>query len=309
MDPQLREAWDDVLASLPLGPESLASHPSQQPRLSTRLPGLGTRSSDAVARTAVSLAFLRAFHERLVKPLSAGEPPLTTKAVVERFVKPLATKCNCLADLLPPAAVGAPTAFVSHAWGTCHFARAQPKCRCAPGAGTFALLVDSVSDFFASAMASEVFVWLDLFAINQHDDSGSELDGGLTLEKTVTLAAHTLVVLDRGNALPLSRLWCLYEIGSTPPAKLHLLTRGYAAAELTSRFRAIDVAAASCYDSEDAPLFFDRFIRGQIERHHGTQELFEQKLKLRLLLQPVSYEADMKALLANSGATRGALTS
>ena len=300
MDRSLSDAWAVVLSSLRLGPETLASHPSQVARLRVALPGLGLRSSDAVARTAVSLAFLRAFYERLVVPLSAGEPPLTTKAVVERFIKPLTEGVSCLADLLPPAAVGVPTAFVSHAWGTCHYGAPEPACGCAPGAGTFALLVDSVSHFFASAVPEEVFVWLDVFAINQHDASGSDLDGGKTLEKTLRLAAHTLVVLDRGAALPLTRLWCLFEIGSTPPEKLHLLTRGFAAAELCARFRALDVAAASCHDAADAPLFFDSFIRGEIRRHHGSEAFFEQKLRLRLLLRPLSYDADVDALLANA---------
>ena len=208
MDPLLRRAWNDLLGGLPLRSDTLASDSSLQPRLTALHAGVSTRSSDVVAATAVSLAFLRAFHEPVVKPLSAGEPPWATKAVVERLIKPLATGCNSLADLLPPAAVGAPTAFISHAWGTCHFAAAQPECGCAPGAGTFALLVESALDFFANAVAEEVFVWLDIFAINQHDASGAELYGGLTLEKTIKEAAHTLVILDRVNALPLSRLWC-----------------------------------------------------------------------------------------------------
>ena len=58
------------------------------------------------------------------------------------------------------------------------------------------------------------------------------------------------------------------------------------------------MAKASCYDREGTD--FDGFIRCQIRQEHGSQELFEQKLKLRLLLRPTSYEADLTALLANS---------
>ena len=289
-------AWAALVAQLPLGPAQLASHPSAAPLLSISLPGLGPRSSDAVARTAVSLAFLRAFKNELVLPLLG--PNVSTKEVVERLVKPLAANEHCLASRLPAAAVGAPTAFVSHAWGTCHYGAEARACGCSPSAGSFALLVDSVSDFFAGAVETEVFVWLDVFAVDQHDETGSELDGGLTLRKTVDLAAHTLVVLERGSTLTLSRLWCLYEVGTTPPEKLQLLTRGFAPAELTAKFRGIDVAAASCWDRQDG--YFDAFIRSQIRQEHGSQELFEQKLKLRLLLRPTSYEADLKALLAKS---------
>ena len=289
---ELEPRWEALMGSLPRGPATLASHPSAEPQLSeaARLPGVGRRTSDAVARTAVSLAFLRAFHQQLVQPLCGENAGLTTKEVVERFVKPLSAGRSCLADRLPSAAVGAPTAFVSHAWGTCHASEA-------PEAGSFALLVASVSDFFANAVAIETFIWLDIFAVDQHTAQGSDLDGGRTLEKTVEAAAHTLVVLDRGTALPLTRLWCLYEIGATPPEKLQLLTRGFGAAELRHKFRSLDVGAATCWDREDG--FFDTFIRGQIERVHGSQALFEQKLKLRLLLKPTSYEADMKALLSS----------
>lgn len=293
---RLEGAWAALLAQLPLGPVGLASHPSAEPLLAVSLPGMGPRTSDAVARTAVSLAFLRAFKKQLVVPLlGAG---VTTKEVVEFVVKPLAAGQQCLASRLPASAVGVPTAFVSHAWGSCHYGVASPACGCASDAGSFALLVESVSDFFAGAVDSEVFVWLDIFAVNQHDASGSELDGGMTLRKTVELAAHTLVVLERGSTLTLSRLWCLYEVGSAPPEKLQLLTRGFAPSELTAKFRGINVAAASCYDREGTD--FDGFIRCQIRQEHGSQELFEQKLKLRLLLRPTSYEADLTALLANS---------
>ncbi len=294
---ELEARWAATLCGLVLGPTGLASHPSAVTQLSegARLPGLGRRSSDAVARTAVSLAFLRAFHEQLVKPLCSGGA--TTKEVVARLVKPISVGQNCLAARLPPAAVGVPTAFISHAWGTCH-AVEPPACVCGPGAGSFALMVESVCDFFANALPSETFVWLDIFAVDQHDTHGSDLDGGRTLEKTVALAAHTLVVLDRGTALPLSRLWCLYEIGATPPEKLQLLTRGFAAVQLRAKFRSVNVSTATCWDTEDG--FYEAFIRGQIERVHGSQTLFEQKLKLRLLLKPLSYEADLQALLANS---------
>ena len=297
-DDALELRWAALLASLPLGPEALASHPSAEPQLREdwRLPGMGLRSSDAVARTAVSLAFLRAFYEQLVLPLCVGGAQPTTKEVVERVVKPLSAGRSCLADRLPPAAVGIPTAFVSHAWGTCH-AGDSPVCACSPGAGSFALTVASVSDFFANAVPSETFLWVDVFAVDQHDAQVSDLDGGLTLEKTVALSAHTLVVLDK-SALPLSRLWCLYEIGSTPPEKLQLLTRGFAAAQVTANFLSLDVAEATCWDREDG--YYEEFIRSQIERVHGSEALFEQKLKLRLLLKPMSYEADLQALLSNS---------
>ena len=104
---RLEGAWTALLFQLHLGPDSLASHPSAEPLLAVSLPGMGPRKSDAVARTAVSLAFLRAFKEQVVVPLlGAG---VTTKEVVEFLVKPLAAGQQCLASRLPAAAVGVPT--------------------------------------------------------------------------------------------------------------------------------------------------------------------------------------------------------
>ena len=48
----------------------------------------------------------------------------------------------------------------------------------------------------------------DIFTINQHDP-GADLHGGDTLALTVKRSSAVLVVLDK-NAMPLSRLWCLY---------------------------------------------------------------------------------------------------
>ena len=57
----------------------------------------------------------------------------------------------------------------------------------------------------------------DIFVINQHkDNAGADLLGGLTLKATIEASGSVVVCLDK-DAVPLSRLWCLYEIGSTDP--------------------------------------------------------------------------------------------
>jgi len=90
----------------------------------------------------------------------------------------------------------------------------------------------------------EVFPWLDIFAINQ--DVGramAELDNGKTLARVIELSAATLVVLD-GDVFALSRLWCLYEIGSTPVHKLELLTHGAAAVDAADMAKRVDAETA-----------------------------------------------------------------
>ena len=153
---------------------------------------------------------------RTVRYESIPVEELNTNDVVELVVRPVAheTHLSYAAARFPAASVGKPTHFVSHAW-----------------ARRFGHLVRSLQAYFAGAVPAEVFVWLDIFAINQ--DTGRamvELDDGKTLARVVELSAATLVVLE-GDAFALSRLWCLYEIGSTPVHKLELLTHGTSAAD------------------------------------------------------------------------------
>jgi hypothetical protein len=231
---------------------------------------------ERVASCAVSLAFLTDFYTRCVAPLESEDEPLSTKDVVERLVKPATQAACCKFASLVPGAVRPPAAFASHAFGN-----------------PFRLLVSALEEHFMNAVAADVFIWVDIFAINQHTPS-ADLHGGRALARTIELVSETLVVLDRA-AYPLSRLWCLYEMGSTPPDKLRLLTPGIRDAELASAFRAVDVEAAQCFDDSDTAR-----IREHIMVQHGSLAAFQQMLRLRLLLRPTSYEADSAALLARS---------
>ena len=166
---------------------------------------------------------------------------LTTTDIVEMCVRPVAraTHLSYAAAKLPVGSVGPPTHFVSHAWGR-----------------LFGHLVRSLQAYFAGAVAEEVFVWLDIFAINQDDGRAmAELDDGRTLARVVEASAATLVVLDR-DAFALSRLWCLYEIGSTPVHKLELLTHDTLAADAVAMTKKVDAEAAQWYIRLWGPLTF-----------------------------------------------------
>ena len=53
-----------------------------------------------------------------------------------------------------------------------------------------------------------------------------ELNEGQTLADVIDLSRATKVVLDKDRVSPLRRLWCLYEIGSTPMDKVcHYMTQ------------------------------------------------------------------------------------
>ena len=73
---------------------------------------------------------------------------------------------------------------------------------------------------------------------------------GRTLARVVDASEATLVVLD-AEAFALSRLWCLYEIGTTPLHKLELLTNQVATAQVVAAARQVDAATAMCFSDDD----------------------------------------------------------
>lgn len=64
----------------------------------------------------------------------------------------------------------------------------------------------------------------------------SELRGGATLERTIQLSEGTVVVLDPA-AVPLQRLWCLYEITETVRAAWPSIGRQAGATHPSQRSR------------------------------------------------------------------------
>lgn len=101
-----------------------------------------------LARTAVSLAFLREFYSACVVPLEHGAGrELTVKESVELVVMPAAAARRCSWAALAPAAFGPPLAFASHAFGN-----------------PLRLLVESLEAHFRDAVKRETYVWIGAFA-------------------------------------------------------------------------------------------------------------------------------------------------
>ena len=137
-----------------------------------------------------------------------------------------------------------------------------------------------------------------------HGRAMIELDDGRTLARVVEMSAATLVVLD-ADAFALSRLWCLYEIGSTPLHKLELITHGVDTAAVAKVGREVDAEKALCFSDDDRKM-----ITKHIEDRYSSMREFTEQLRLRLLLKPLGYEADLAALrerCAGETASLGAL--
>ncbi|XRB17536.1 EF-hand domain-containing protein [Pseudoscourfieldia marina] len=206
---------------------------------------------------------------------------LYTTDLVEWVVRKVARESDMSYAAAMNAPVGAPTYFISHAWSS-----------------SFVDLVASVDAALAGAAQDDTFVWLDIFAINQNDMGGvskamQELDDGRTLARTVETARATLVVLDKERVIPLTRLWCLYEIGSTPPDKLELVTHGFAERDVTQHIRNIDAESALCFKDADKKMIHDEIVN---KFGFGSLRRFTEELKLRFLLRPMGYKADLDVL-------------
>ena len=179
---------------------------------------------------------------------------------------------------VPSEQVAPPTHFVSHAWG-----------------GTFASVVHALERYFRAAAADSVYVWLDVFAIDQRPGKAyPELDEGRMLAKVISRSEATLVVAEK-DLLPLRRLWCLYELGSTPADKVQLLTLGLKDEDIVRATADIDAEQALCFSPKD-----ERLIHGHIRERHGSLQAFSETLRLRLLLRPTEYRADIDALRRRS---------
>ena len=229
-----------------------------------------------IIQCGVSLAFLLRFTEEHVAPLGLNA---ATWEVVNHVIKPAtvppgsATGASRYAERLLRSEVGPPEVFVSHAFGN-----------------PFALVTEALRAHFSGRDPTQVFVWLDIFAVNQHEP-GSELHGGDVLPFTLEKTRETCVILDRLGSVVLSRLWCLYEIGCTSPDRLVLLPPRDA--DLTNAAATVNARSATCSKPKDTPR-----MKLRIEQSHRSLEAFSDMLRLRLFSMLPSGDLAATHLLA-----------
>lgn len=244
------------------------------------LTDLNTEQQLVAVRSGVSIAFLLSFHQRLLERFpEAGE--LTTREVVERCIQP--DTCSQGVDGAPythlphvQAHCGRPTFFVSHVWS-----------------GSFSALVALLSAATEGDDPAQVFVWLDLFAVNQNSDDGPDL---ATLNLSLRMSQRgTLVLLDGAcGTLPLSRVWCVYEVWIT------ILIRGERFVHLQDGCRVsqadwmraaqqLDINLCKAFDLEDKEA-----ILKHVEETHDV-DIMNQRLRAFFILQPLCFEGLSRA--------------
>jgi hypothetical protein len=132
--------------------------------------------------------------------------------------------------------------------------------------------------------------------IEQHDGSEQNKTDVSAFEDVINAASHgTLVVMGGPEepGKPETRAWCINEWALT--AKYHSSDGLIMPLSLEERVKlvgSLDINLAQCYFQADKDMILEK-----VKDMHGSADNFNSWLKLVLMLQPLSYKADMQRLL------------
>ncbi|KAG2439063.1 hypothetical protein HYH02_006590 [Chlamydomonas schloesseri] len=241
----------------------------------------------ATTRLGITLRGLRRLVERLRGVFGDDWESQSTADVNTKWVEVVTLERRCrlveMGEWVAAADVAPPSYFISHTW----------KNRCCR-------LLAYILNYLQDA-ADTTAVWLDILCVNQHEDTAAhQFDvAPIAFSSTVrACAAGTLVVLDREVVSPATRGWCIFEWAHTLAIHgadgLHL---HMSAADRAAVWDSIDVERSQCFKAEDKAM-----ILQQVVEHYGSAAAFDAKLKLQLLLQPLSCAADVRRLRARAAA-------
>lgn len=176
--------------------------------------------------------------------------------MTQEIIIPKTKENQCrFVDLLDEKDVGRVTYFISHVW-----------------ASPFSHLIESLEEQLQGEDDTSIFLWIDIFAVNQHGGDAMEYDLS-SLGKMVEISKATLVCLDKKGRL-LTRIWCLYEIWTTlccsggAEQRMKVLAHKIDFESLKQFFIECDVEKAQAFKQSDV----DRIL-GDIQRSTGFQEM------------------------------------
>ncbi|KAG2492079.1 hypothetical protein HYH03_009575 [Edaphochlamys debaryana] len=273
-------------AAIPPEPPPMLAEPELTPD------GLIRDQGDPLATTrlGITLRGLRRLRDTLVQEYGAEAfASMTTADVNFGWVRRVTAEAKCRlleqGSVVAAEDVAPPQYFISHAWKN-----------------RLGLLMSYVEDFLAAA-ADSVAVWIDILAVNQHEQMEQQRhDVGAFAAVVQACSAGTIVVLDIANCNPSTRGWCIFEWAHTlsahGPDGLHLFLTPFDRATV---FSTLDVAKAECQFPADKEM-----ILSVVSEQHGSPEAFNHKLRLQLLLEPLSYSVDLRRLLERSKDTQWA---
>ena len=156
--------------------------------------GIAVNSLPSTAKRCVSLSFIL----RFTKHFNLWHKK--TFEVVKEIIVPMTSNAQVAWADLPPeeslceeGEIKPPQLFLSHAWSN-----------------SWGLLVLALENYakFNNADHKKLTCWIDIFVINQHCYM-TELK---QLDDVINICANFVQVIDTTTALPLRRVWCLYEV-------------------------------------------------------------------------------------------------
>jgi len=171
---------------------------------------------------------------------------------------------------------------VSHAW-----------------ANALHLLVSTVTSFLADCDSASTYVWIDCLAVNQHATSPQNAADVASFSEVLAVSkSGTIVVVDAEAVMPAQRAWCIYEWDQTlahhGPDALHM---PLSSPQMVARaVAAINVEKAGAFSAADKAMILE-----QVVKQHGSYAQFDAKLKLRIMLEPLSYKVDLELRSKRAG--------
>ncbi|KAG2489801.1 hypothetical protein HYH03_011750 [Edaphochlamys debaryana] len=167
------------------------------------------------------------------------------------------------------------------------------------------LLLSFVLDVFLAEASRDTAVWLDILAVNQHEETIAHKHDVAGFDAVVkACSGGTIVVMDVAKTNPASRGWCIYEWSCTLAVHgadgLHVSFPN--ASDRKAVVSTIDIRNAQCQLPRDKDM-----ILRSVEERHGSPKAFDTSLKLQLLLEPLSYSMDLRRLLKRAKGTVWAL--
>eukprot|EP00873_Tetraselmis_striata_P033726 jgi/Tetstr1/453990/TSEL_040909.t1 len=247
--------------------------------------GLSEEQAAFVFCSAVSLEMLKAIRDRVME---GPNPRATTGEVVENIVKPDTQHRQCrYFEILEPNDVGHPDYFVSHQWSA-----------------VFAEVAGDVLQALRNADPRTTYVWVDIFANNQHSKDALSQDLKL-LQNVLLCASHGALLVMRRNArpeaedgnsgkLPLTRAWCVYEVWTAMrqrgPRFLEVVDTGLPREEWDLAVRNLELGACTAFSEEDL-----KKILADVESTGGAAAL-NADVRALFTLDPLFFDEDMSTL-------------
>lgn len=238
-----------------------------------------------VVHSGVSLSVLL----RIKQLVEEWHPWAKTRDVVTNFIKPItldpSTGRVCrFFELLPASSVRRPDYFISHMFDA-HFVD----------------VVDSIARKLANYDPSAVFLWMDIFAVNQHS-----LESDLELLHACLFATRhgTLMTMHPAEDMasddrlmtPLSRVWCIYELWRTlelrDPSHLHIQQEMLEPQHWHNIVMGLDIRECDSFNRHDYNL-----ILGMVEEEEGGIERLNNDVRTLFSLQPLFFEGEVERLL------------